>query len=65
MSDFPGGPDVSRDQAEDAVCTLLLGFWSVADLRHFQQLHAQLTGGRPAFLGRVLGWATRRAEASA
>lgn len=48
-----------------AVCTLLLGFWSVADLRHFQQLHAQLTGGRPAFLGRVLGWATRRAEASA
>src|SRR5690606_8801515 len=44
-----------------AVCTLLLGFWSVADLRHFQQLPAQLTGRAPGVPGprAGLGDATR------
>jgi O-antigen/teichoic acid export membrane protein len=48
-----------------AAGTVLLGFWSVADLQHFQHLHARLTGGRPALVARVLGWAVRRSEASA
>ncbi len=45
--------------------TLLLGFWSAADLQHFQQLHARLARGRPAFVGRFLDWAVRRAGATA
>lgn len=44
--------------------TLLLGFWSVADLRHFQELHARIAKGRPLVVGRFLGWAARRAEAA-
>ncbi|MGJ4804103.1 oligosaccharide flippase family protein [Luteimonas sp. SDU82] len=48
-----------------AVGTLLLGFWSVADLQHLQQLHLRLARGRPAFMGRLLGWASRRAGATA
>ena len=45
-----------------AVATLLLGFWSAADLRHFQALHGHVASGRPVFIGRFLGWAARRAE---
>ncbi|GGK09073.1 oligosaccharide flippase family protein [Luteimonas terricola] len=48
-----------------AAGTLLLGFWSAADLRHFQQLHEHLGKGRPAIVGRLLGWAVRRAETAA
>lgn len=48
-----------------AAGTVLLGFWSAADLHHFQELHARLARGRPAFVGRILGWAARRAEATA
>ncbi len=48
-----------------AAGTLLLGFWSAADLRHLQQLHAGYARGRPAFVGRLLGWALRRAETAA
>src|SRR5690606_9635344 len=47
-----------------ALGTLLLGFWNAADLYHFQHLHARLAKGRPAFVGRFLGWAVRRAEAA-
>ncbi|TYT23595.1 oligosaccharide flippase family protein [Luteimonas viscosa] len=47
-----------------AAGTVLLGFWSAADLQHFQQLHARLGKGRPAFLARILVWAVRRAEAA-
>ena len=50
--------------ASYAAGTLLLGFWSAADLHHFQELHARLARGRPAFVGRILGWAARRAEAA-
>ena len=45
--------------------TLLLGFWSAPDLQHIQALHSRMAGGRPAFVGRILGWAARRAEAAA
>ena len=45
--------------------TFLLGFWSAADLQHIQGLHLRMAGGRPAFLGRFLGWAARRAETAA
>lgn len=45
--------------------TLLLGFWSTADLHHLQQLHERLGKGRPAFVGRLLGWAMRRTETAA
>ncbi|MGY1457199.1 oligosaccharide flippase family protein [Luteimonas sp. A534] len=48
-----------------AAGTVLLGFWSAADLHHFQHLHARLGKGRPAFVGRLLGWAVRRAETAA
>lgn len=48
-----------------AAGTLLLGFWSAADLQHFQQLHARIAGGRPAAVGRLLDWAARRAGAAA
>lgn len=48
-----------------AAGTLLAGFWSAADLHHFQQLHHRLARGRPAIVGRLLGWALRRAEAAA
>ena len=48
-----------------AAGTLLVGFWSSADLQHFQHLHAHLGKGRPAFVGRLLGWAVRRAETAA
>ncbi|HEY9541505.1 MAG TPA: oligosaccharide flippase family protein [Luteimonas sp.] len=47
-----------------AAGTLLLGFWSAADLRQVQELHARLARGRPFFIGRILGWAARRAEAA-
>ena len=50
--------------ASYAAGTLLLGFWSAADPHHFQELHARLARGRPAFVGRILGWAARRAEAA-
>ena len=45
-----------------AAGTVLCGFWSAADLQHFQQLHMRVARGRPAFLGRLIGWALRRAE---
>jgi len=48
-----------------AAGTVVLGFWSAADLQHFQAVHLRVAKGRPALVGRVLGWATRRAEASA
>lgn len=48
-----------------AAGTLVLGFWSAADLEHFQQLHLRFARGRPVFLGRLLGWAARRAGATA
>ncbi|WP_202840274.1 oligosaccharide flippase family protein [Luteimonas saliphila] len=48
-----------------AIATVLLGFWSAADLQHFQQMHARFGKGRPAFVGRILVWAARRAEAAA
>lgn len=44
--------------------TLLFGFWSADDLRHFQQLHAQFARGRPLCFGRFLGWAAKRAGAA-
>lgn len=45
--------------------TLVLGFWSATDLQHIQALHSRFAGGRPVLLGRILGWAARRAEAAA
>lgn len=48
-----------------ALATLLLGFWSAPDLAHFRQMHLRLARGRPAFVGRVLDWAERRAETAA
>lgn len=48
-----------------AAGTLVFGFWSIADLHHLQDLHARLAKGRPAFVGRIIGWATRRAETAA
>src|SRR3546814_12335559 len=44
-----------------AAGTLLLGFWSAAALRHVQDLHAPLAGGRPFFIARTRGGADRRA----
>ncbi len=45
--------------------TLVLGFWSAADLQHIRALHARFANGRPVFVGRILGWAERRAETTA
>ncbi len=46
-----------------ALATLLLGFWSAADISHLQALHQRFTRGRPRAFGRLLAWAGRRAEA--
>src|SRR3546814_6076728 len=43
-----------------ALPIFLLGFWSAADLRQVQELHARLARGRPFFIGRILGWAARQ-----
>lgn len=48
-----------------AASTLLLGFWSIDDIHHFQQLHQRFARGRPRLLARMLEWAARRAEAIA
>lgn len=48
-----------------ACATLALGFWSAGDLQHIRQLHERFAKGRPRFVGRLLDWATRRAEAAA
>ncbi|HRN61600.1 MAG TPA: oligosaccharide flippase family protein [Luteimonas sp.] len=48
-----------------AAGTLLLGFWTAGDLRHFRELHGRYARGRPLLLDRLLGWAERRAGASA
>ncbi|MFZ7096204.1 polysaccharide biosynthesis C-terminal domain-containing protein [Luteimonas dalianensis] len=45
--------------------TLVLGFWSASDLQHIQALHARIARGRPSVVGRILGWAARRAENAA
>lgn len=45
-----------------ALATLLLGFWSAADIKHLQALHQRVARGRPRAFGRLLLWAARRAE---
>ena len=45
--------------------TLVLGFWSAADLQYIRALHSRFAKGRPAFVARLLGWAERRAGAPA
>lgn len=46
-----------------ALATLLLGFWSAADIGHLQALHQRLARGRPRAFGRLLAWAAQRAQA--
>ncbi|TWT17245.1 oligosaccharide flippase family protein [Luteimonas marina] len=44
--------------------TLLFGVWNATDIRHFLEIHNRYAHGRPAFMGRLLGWAATRAGAS-
>lgn len=44
-----------------AVLTLVIGCWTLGDIEQFRQLHQRFGGGRPRFVGRVLGWAAVRA----